>query len=97
MTAISSVLWVFPREIPTGGSKQPKAHKGDGPICAFFPGCSVETFWSHQGMESQTGQANVNAAGMLAGNGPERAPPTGPDHIHLKLQEPSQLFLLLNC
>jgi len=92
MTAISGVFWVFPKEIPTGGSKQPKAYKGDGPICAFFPGCSMETFWSHQGME--TGQANINVTGMLAANGPE-APPTGPDHIHLKLQEPSQLFLLL--
>ena len=57
----------------------------------------METFWSHQGMENQTGQANINATGTLAANGPQRAPPTGPDHIHLKLQEPSQLFLLLNC
>lgn len=45
-------------------------------------------------MESQTGRANISTASMLEANGPQRAPPTGPDHIHLKLQE---LFLLLNC
>ena len=44
-------------------------------------------------MESQTGQANINTTSMLEANGPQRVPPTGPDHIHLKLQEPSQLFL----
>lgn len=48
-------------------------------------------------MESQTGQANINAASMLEANGPQRAPLIGPDHIHLKLQETSQLFLFLNC
>ena len=57
----------------------------------------METFPSHWGMESQTGRANINSARMQEANGPQRAPPTGPDRIQLKLQEPSRLFLPLNC
>lgn len=98
-TATSYLWWLLhltQRRQPTGDQNSPKHIKEMGPVC-ILPGVHHGDILEPPRRECHTGQENINTASVLGTNGPQRAPPTGPDHIHLKRQEPSQLFLLLNC
>lgn len=98
-TATTYLWWLLhltQRRQPTGDQNSPKHIKEMGPVC-ILPGVQHGDILEPPRRECQTDQENINAASVLGTNGPQRAPPIGPDRIHLKRQEPSQLFLLLNC